>query len=203
MKPILLLFLKAPIPGLVKTRLAAKIGHDEACAVYRELVAKQIGSIPEDWEVQIHYTGCTHVSQMSDWINVPAYTYHEQTNGGLGERLSHAFQMAFNHKGEQPVFAIGGDCPYLRRNILNNAQSLLDQADIVLGPASDGGYYLIGMNKFYPDCFKDISWSTEHVYEQTLEKIHAMELDYGILETLEDVDDIQSLRRAQSLRFLG
>jgi hypothetical protein len=136
---------------------------------------------------------------MMSWMGPlrPYLRFVAQCAGGMGERLTEAFATEFK-LGSGGVLVIGGDCPALDRKILNAAADALKAADAVLGPALDGGYYLIGLKKPRPELFKGIDWSTPAVLDQTRAKIRAFNLRLAMLPILEDVDDSESLMRAVS-----
>ncbi len=116
-----------------------------------------------------------------------SFEVHLQKGQGLGQKISHAFQEAFQRSDQ--VVIIGTDCPYLTSNIINQTFTELDnQNDLVIGPAEDGGYYLLGSNHFYPDLFKNITWSTEKVFEQTMTIAHDLDLRTKKLQRLSDID---------------
>ena len=121
-----------------------------------------------------------------------------QASGGLGERMEQAFRQAFE-AGAKKVVIIGSDCPELTGEMLQRAFDQLDEADYVLGPAPDGGYYLLGMKELESSVFHDIEWSTETVRAQTLEKIQAAGKSYALLPVLSDVDTEEDWLAVQPL----
>ena len=199
MKPVVVLMLKAPRLGQVKTRLAAAIGEGAALEVYRRLAERQLAAVPPGWSVAIHFTPPEAESEMIDWLGSlrPDLRFVAQSEGTLGARLTSAFDAEFR-LGSGRVLVIGGDCPGLSGGILNSAASALEVSAIVLGPAIDGGYYLIGLKEPCPELFKGIDWSTAAVLAQTLARIRASNLEWATLPILEDVDDSESLIRAGS-----
>src|SRR5437868_3785397 len=110
--PTILLFLKSPREGEVKTRLARSVGFAEATRIYRRLVEHQIARIPPTWRIQIHFAPAADADQMRTWLG-PDHQYFPQVEGDLGERLSAAMQRHFATPASSPLIFVGGDCPYL------------------------------------------------------------------------------------------
>ena len=195
--PRLALFLKAPRLGAVKTRLAASLGPVKSLAIYRQMVERQICAMPPGWPVTIYYDPPEASEQMAEWLD-PLRTpleYAPQCSGNLGVRLAAAFATEFA-RTTGPVVALGGDCPGLDGFILESARSALESHDVALGPANDGGYYLIGLNRAFPTLFADIPWSTPQVLSHTWVRIGAANLTSTELPPLDDVDDVADWQRA-------
>ena len=193
--PTVLLFLKAPRVGKVKTRLAASIGPLAALGIYRALAEGQLQRLPAGWPAEIHFTPANALLDMRHWLGADR-SYQPQVNGNLGERLSSAVQQAFA-TGATSVLCIGADCPALKAKHLEQAaRALASGADIVFGPADDGGYYLVGLNRPENAIFKDIPWSTDNTLEASLQAANRLSLRVQILEPLHDVDTLEDLRRA-------
>lgn len=200
MTPTVALMLKAPVPGRVKTRLAADIGEEEACLAYRRLVEHQIGQIPVGWRIEVHVDPPDAGAVMQAWLGSrPVYV--PQPEGDLGVRLTAALNQGATAGtgpvGRFPLIFLGGDCPYLDEAALAEAAKSLESHEVVLGPAVDGGYVLIGMNKPHPELFQGIEWSTERVLGQTLERARRAGLSVALLPEREDVDDLASWNRAE------
>jgi uncharacterized protein len=195
MSPTVVLMLKAPVPGRVKTRLAAGVGADPACAIYRELVEHQMGHIPKDWRVEVHFDPPDAAPAMISWLGKDRL-YYPQCPGDLGVRLIHSLVMA-SPSERFPLIFLGGDCPYIDKSVLMEAVKALEAHDVVVGPARDGGYVLIGMKAPHPDMFREIDWSTDRVLTQTLERAKNLGLLLTQLPVLEDVDDLASWERAR------
>jgi len=185
MKNTLLIFIRNPVLGKVKTRLARSVGDEEALRIYLILLEKTreaaLGCNAERWLFYSDYLD-NHDPWSSD-----LFQKHIQHNGNLGERMEAAFQQAFN-AGAEKVLIIGSDCPELSGMGLQQAFELLDTADFVLGPVPDGGYYLIGMKVLEQSVFHDIGWSTETVRETTIKKIQYVGKTVALLPMLSDVD---------------
>lgn len=197
--PTLCLMLKAPRPGEVKTRLAASIGDAAAADVYRCLVEHQAAEVPRDWRIEVHFTPTEAEADMRDWLAplLPEQTtFHPQAEGDLGARLNTALAGAVT-RGANEIMFVGGDCPQLTTERLHAAASALHTADIVIIPAVDGGYVLIGLAGPHAFVFDDIAWSTPAVCEQTRRAIHAHGMSLQSFTSMEDVDDLPSLLRAR------
>jgi uncharacterized protein len=196
-----ILFAKAPRPGLVKTRLAVSVGEAQATKVYRDLVEDQLRRIPPDWAVEIRYTPDDAAGEVGSWLG-RLFRSRPQGPGELGERLARASGEAFL-LGAERVMLIGGDCPGLDRATFYEARSALVKADVTLGPTADGGYYLIGMRRHQPRLFTGIPWSTRDVLSETLKRAAAERLAVALLPEKEDVDDWESLQRTGWSRSVG
>ncbi len=196
-KPVVLAMLKAPRAGEVKTRLAREIGAQPAAAIYRRLVERQMAAIPREWTAEVHFAPAHAGGELQAWLGSRA-SYHPQFGDDLGERLIHAIAGAFA-RGARMLVVVGGDCPGLDDSTLRKAASALTTVDVVLGPAVDGGYYLIGLREPQPQLFRGITWSSSTVLPATLSRIEASGLSHATLALKEDVDDLASWRRAEPL----
>jgi len=190
----ILLFLKAPRRGHVKTRLAHTTGPERALKTYRALVERQWTQLPDHGQIEVHYTPNDADFEMRQWLG-DAHGYYPQSEGELGVRLEHSVECAFA-RGAKAVFCIGGDCPKLDQSHLEQAAAALEQCDVVFGPCEDGGYYLIGLNAPHPELFKDIPWSSRNTLDSSLKKAAELGLRVQLLETLYDIDEITELKRA-------
>jgi len=191
--PVVLAILKAPRPGYVKTRLGRQVGFDPATRIYRAMAERQLRSVPESFRIEVHYAPRGAAAEMRAWLGANHH-YCVQSGGDLGQRLARAFARAFCRGGKE-VIAIGADCPGLDGDCLTEAARRLKRSDVVLGPAADGGYYLIGLRRPAPQLFEGIAWSSENVLKQTLERVTACGLSCELLSVKEDIDDLESLRR--------
>lgn len=188
-----MVFLKAPRPNSVKSRLSPQLGDERTIDVYRGMVERQLRQIPTGWRVVIHFTPHDAGPEMRNWLGA-SYEYVPQSSGDLGTRLQNAFSAAFT-AGEAVVMAIGGDCPELDCTTLLEAAGRMVRADLVLGPAEDGGYYLIALRRSAPELFKDIPWSTPHVLSLTLARAKILNLSRELLAPKEDIDDLPGYER--------
>ena len=191
----IVIFLRAPLPGRVKTRLAASIGADNAAAVYRRLTDLTLAAVAmTDASVYLSYD--SPLPGLSD--RSPRFIYLHQHPGNLGERMLHALADAQAKHGR--VILIGSDCPEISGEILQDALRQLRSADVVIGPATDGGYYLIGISgPPDPRLFTDIPWSTERVFSLTRERCAQAGLHVALVPMLSDVDTLQDLLRYPAL----
>lgn len=184
------LMLKAPRPGFVKTRLARDIGFDEATRAYLQLVEHQMRSLPAEWDVHVACAPSDAAAEMREWLGSRP-NYFPQCDGDLGDRLAHAAQTI-----ARPLIFLGGDCPQLTTSRLEAAAAAMESSEIVIWPALDGGYCLLGINKFFPALFQGIAWGTETVFHETLARIPANVSVRQMSPSLEDVDDLPSWQRA-------
>ncbi len=188
MKNVLIVFIRNPELGKVKTRLARALGDAEALRIYKILLEKtRKAALATTAERHLYYTET--VPEQDGW-SASRFQKKLQTSGDLGARMEAAFQNAFA-KGAEKVLVIGSDCPELSGKLLNMAFEQLDSADFVLGPVPDGGYYLLGMRGMEASVFRDIAWSTETVRARTLEKIAALGKTCALLPTLTDIDEAE------------
>ena len=193
--PLVIIFLKAPRAGWVKTRLAAAVGPERALEMYRRLGARQWNAIPAEFAAEAHYAPHGAAEEIKLWLGRRTRV-RAQSGPGLGWRLERALAGAFA-RGHRPVLVIGGDCPALDAGTLRQAESLLATVDAVLGPARDGGFYLLGLRAPQPGLLEEgIEWGTERVLAQTRERLVRAGLSCALLPEMEDIDDEDSLRRA-------
>lgn len=187
-----IVFARAPRLGEVKTRLAAELGNETALEVYRELAEIAFSSVARaaaDRAV-VACTPDTALDQLRAWTaNSGGAELHcvPQGSGDLGERLTRAIDDAFHH-GATAVIVIGTDCPALTSAMLNGAFAVLDCADVVIGPAHDGGYYLIGLRAPHAELFAELPWSTPDVLAMTIEAARRGALRVSLLPPLADID---------------
>jgi uncharacterized protein len=192
MKKTLLIFAKNLIHGEVKTRLASTVGHDKAMTVYEQLIAHTIETtkhLPVDKTV--FYS--KRIELEDAWDN-KIYEKNIQTGNDLGDKMKNAFATVFGNRNKKLVI-IGTDCPDLNASVIMNAYVYLEDHDIVIGPASDGGYYLLGMKKLHPRLFEKIDWSTAKVLAQTLKICESSNLSTFLLPELSDIDDENDLKK--------
>jgi len=182
----LLILLKAPIKGTVKTRLAAETGPAMALDIYRQLLDRVVAAASSLQAVELHYTPAAEAQLVSPWLK-PGWSLHPQVDGNLGTRMHHAFSQAFQ-SGAQRVVMIGTDCPEVNLTDIRSAWAALARHELVLGPAMDGGYWLIGLNRPQPELFRAINWSTATVLTETLDRASQLGLSHHLLRTLSDVD---------------
>lgn len=185
----LLIFVKNPELGKVKTRLAKSIGDEEALQIYKYLL-KYTHDVSKSLEVSRTVFYSNFIDENDIW-EADQFSKHVQVPGDLGEKMKSAFNVAFENKLSERVVIIGSDCAELTRNDLVSAFEALELHDVVLGPAADGGYYLLGLKSFHPSLFDEINWSTSSVLNSTIEKAQKATLSIHLLRTLNDVDTIE------------
>lgn len=184
----LIVFVRAPQEGVVKTRLAASLGTSAALEIYRRLMTtlcNNLDALPPG-SVEFRHTPDDGGLLLSPWMR-RGWTRQPQGTGTLGERLERATVEAFS-SGVQRLVIIGSDCPELTASDIHSAWEALHSHDVVLGPAEDGGYWAIGLRAPTSEVFHDIPWSTASVMEKTLEQCRAQKLSTRTLRRLRDVD---------------
>ncbi len=182
----LIVFLKAPRPGTVKTRLAETIGAGPACAAYQQLIGTLLGRLQSLRAVELCYSPDDALAEVEPWLR-EGWVAAAQGDGDLGQRLESAFKRSFAG-GAERVVVIGSDCPAVTAEDVGRAWAALRMHDVVLGPASDGGYWLIGLRKVESSLFHDIPWSTEGVFAASMRRITRRGLSVHVLRQLTDVD---------------
>lgn len=184
---IVLVFLKAPVPGTVKTRLAMHIGGGRAAKLYRDWIGQVLDSM-QPLRGRAKIVGCFDgggIEAFHDWRE-HVDDWHPQSNGDLGRRLADAF--AYGHNLATRVLAIGTDCLEISAALCIDAFDMLDDFQVVLGPAVDGGYYLIGTNTDQPRLFDGIRWSCGHTLADQRRRCRELGLQLGELGELRDID---------------
>lgn len=196
----LVIFGKAPIPGQVKTRLCPPLTPDEAATLHGSFVLDMLErsktavaklKLPLD-----RYLACLPSSTLVFFKIMEerqSVNLVDQVGDDLGTRMQHTFETMFM-KGYQRVFIVGTDVPSLPLDHYTQALALLAENDLVLGPALDGGYYLIGLKHMVPDLFVGIPWSTDRVLAMTQEKATTLRLKTALLPPWRDIDTIEDLR---------
>ena len=190
-----IVFTRYPEPGKTKTRLTSELGAEGAANLQREMAKHAIGRVSElaktlPISVEVRYKG-GNLSLMRQWLG-SEILYREQEGADLGENMLTAFVEAFRN-GAERILLIGTDCPGISAPILEKAFRELERSDLVLGPAADGGYYLIGLKKAYPELFSNVPWGTKEVLERTLEIASLEGLSAGLVDRLHDVDRPEDL----------
>ncbi|MFT6844787.1 MAG: rSAM/selenodomain-associated transferase 1 [Flavobacteriales bacterium] len=198
MSNTLIVFAKTPEWGKVKTRLAATIGNDKALEAYHLLLKHTEAVIAESGiPLSVYFTS---KDDKQAYFSSKQIKKHIQIAGDLGDKMKHAFQEQFD-AGHNKVVVIGTDCYELKATHILQAFEELENHDVLLGPANDGGYYLLGCNKFVASLFENIPWSTDTVMQDTIAVIEEKSLTYTLLETLVDVDIEEELGNLKTLLF--
>lgn len=188
--PLLIIFIKNPKKGKVKTRLAKVIGDDKALNVYNELL-NHTHSITNSLSVSKNLYYSQRVDKNDIWSSAD-YAKKVQQGEELGSKMSNAFSDGFED-GKDPICIIGSDCFELSEEILLDAFEKLKDFDFVIGPAKDGGYYLLGMNEHSPALFKDKVYSTSEVFKEAINEIKYLNKSYFLLPKLSDIDTANDL----------
>ena len=194
MKPLVLVFCKNALLGTVKTRLAKSIGELKALEVYQQLLQKTARTLQaSDLEAAVWHTPSSQPDPL--WLEVTSNCFR-QVSGDLGQRMQAGFEWAFG-QGYGPVVGIGTDLWDLEATDLEQAFELLQNKEVVIGPAADGGYYLIGMQKMQTQLFQNKAWSTPELLEQTLADIAPEKR--ALLSQKNDIDTAADLQKHPDL----
>jgi len=201
---VLVQFAKWPIKGRVKTRLAKSAGEAKALSVHIELteyVAHQlVDSKLGDVQLWLDRQGDLQAAGLGGIERLVAdksVRCHTQDGKDLGERMAHALRVGLQRFSR--VVIVGSDCPAITSGYLNEAIDRLDRHDVVLGPAEDGGYVLIGCSRWQEGLLDDIEWGQESVLRQTLSNAESLKLDVSLLPVSWDVDTVEDYQRWQLL----
>ncbi|MGI9553735.1 MAG: TIGR04282 family arsenosugar biosynthesis glycosyltransferase [Thermodesulfobacteriota bacterium] len=192
----LIIFIKYPEPGQVKTRIGRIIGIDKAADLYSSLANHVVSKLTDtnSYKISVFFTPEEKEEKIKNWFNNKGIYYFSQLGVSLGERISNAFDESFLN-GFKNTIIIGSDCIEIDEKIITGAFNHLNNgSDCVIGPTYDGGYYLIGLkSRNYPHIFEDIEWSSDSVFDETVKKVNYLNLKSIILERLNDVDDIDDV----------
>jgi uncharacterized protein len=191
----IIIFTRYPEPGRTKTRLIPALGAVGAADLHRQMTEHLLATVKKLESaravgVQVCYDGGGK-ELMEQWLG-PGILFQPQGSGDLGARLERAFAGAFQ-AGFEGVSIVGADCPGITTQTLQSALAALREYDCVLGPARDGGYYLIGLRRPVPQLFQGVPWGTEKVFEHTLRVADELGLRHTLLEPLDDVDRPEDL----------
>ncbi|MEB3310653.1 MAG: TIGR04282 family arsenosugar biosynthesis glycosyltransferase [Snowella sp.] len=210
----LILFTRYPVPGQTKTRLIPLLGTEGAAQLQRQMTEFTLVNLYPLWqsanvEIFVYYSGgdrdlirawldpviepLNHpLTRLNGELTSNHLRYQEQETGDLGQRMQGAFADAFR-AGIERVVIIGTDCPGLTPALIQEALTALNNDEVVLGPAKDGGYYLIGLNRPLPMLFQNIPWGSDRVFAQTQAILEQHHLTYYVLKTLTDIDRPEDL----------
>jgi len=183
-----LFFARAPRPGQVKTRLAADVGSDVALEIYRALGSRVVDQIAGVSSITVWYEPADAEEEMRAWLG--DLRFEVQPDGDLGARLTRAFAA---HPSE-PAIAVGADAPDVDAAAIESAGNALRATEVVLGPANDGGYYLIGLARPLPKLFQALPWGTDEVLDATRAACDKMRITPALLPVLRDVDRLSDLK---------
>jgi rSAM/selenodomain-associated transferase 1 len=186
----LIIFVKNPVPGKVKTRLAKTIGEHEAAAIYIQLL-QHTNKITSTFDADKFIYYADFVNDNDLWNN-NTYKKLLQVEGDLGHKMLDAFENSFL-AGYKKVVIIGSDSIEIEKHHIQQAFEMLDNSDVVIGPAQDGGYYLLGLKQFHTFLFLNKSWSSSKLMQETLDDIEKHRLSYHLLPVLSDIDEEKDL----------
>lgn len=179
----LIIFVRRPELGKVKTRIAKEVGDELALQVYCELLRHTREVVQQvDTQRLLYYT---HVVHDDEWSS-DHFVKRTQTEGDLGHKMKSAFTDALQESDRAVI--IGSDCAQLSPAIIEASYKALDDHDIVIGPSMDGGYYLLGMKRVHDFLFDDMTWSTDSVCSTTISRAEQHGLSYHRLTELSDID---------------
>lgn len=185
---LVMVFAKAPVCGMVKTRLVPALGEEGAARLHRRLLQHTLDTVTNIANVDCRLYGLTasEDTELDRLATRFGLALHEQRGGDLGERMANAFVDALENY--QRAIIVGTDCPALSRAHYRQVIAALDDHDAAIVPAFDGGYVLMGLRRYSPRLFAGIDWSTDRVFQQTQERMHAEGLRCRALPALPDID---------------
>ena len=190
-----MLFVKCPEPGLVKTRLATQLSDEFVANLYSCFIKDILNTLDNaelSHRIHVHHPEGNADCPELEYTQRPLY---EQVGRDLGERMRRAFLDAFRHEYKS-VIIIGSDLPDIPVEYIREGFRALQVKDCVIGPASDGGYYLLGFNvdTFVPEVFEDIPWSTDEVFNKTISILQSKSCNIHLLPELQDIDTLNDLK---------
>jgi rSAM/selenodomain-associated transferase 1 len=192
---VLIVFVKEPRPGEAKTRLVPVLGKVRAAQLYRALAEEEMrrtAPVCGEYGRLFFFTPADARPALERWI--PGEVLLLQEGPDLGARMTNAFETAFR-RGARRAAIIGTDVPWVSRALVNDALLALDDHEVVVGPARDGGYYLLALDRPRPGLFEGIAWSTPSVLSATAERAAMLGLRLSMLEPLSDIDTLADIRR--------
>ena len=193
-KSALIVFAKVPEAGKVKTRLTTLLSPEWAARLYESFLLDALDLYCSlNIDVRLYFS--SPVEKIPERFRLESLSLHEQKGPGLGERMATAFVETFI-AGYERAIIIGTDHPTLPVSFIEQAFELLkDPHHVVIGPSDDGGYYLLGMSEFYSALFKDMTYSHDQVFSQTMERAANTDASLHVLPAWYDVDDPNALKR--------
>ena len=191
MRDALLVFVKLPVSGQVKTRLQPELSPELAAGLYRAMVDDVFIALerPGQWDLVTFFSPLEQEHAFREWLP-SSVTLVPQSGTDLGERIADAFEWS-HAQGHSRTIIVGTDMPTLGSGVLSDAFEALEDAEVVLGPSTDGGYYLVGLKEPRPELFKNVEWSTPEVLEQTIARIDDAGTRYHLLPEKTDIDTWQ------------
>ena len=197
----LILFARYPESGRVKTRLIPSLGAEGAAALHRRLVLRTLRTASAacrvaNADLEIYFDGGSEKA-MQHWLG-DGWRYRPQGDGDLGQRMARAFENSFQ-EGSTATVVIGSDCPALIADLVIAAFGHLSSNRAILGPANDGGYYLVGLSRAVPELFRSIAWGTETVLAESLQVLKHIGIKSALLNPLDDLDRPEDLSTWQRI----
>jgi rSAM/selenodomain-associated transferase 1 len=197
-KQLLMVFTKNPELGNCKTRLASTIGNEAALKVYEQLLDYTVAfSSKANAEKYVYYS--KNIQNNDRW-DESIFEKKTQAEGNLGVKMATAFKENFD-QGFEKIIIIGSDCAEIDESDIKNAFQALDESEVVIGPAIDGGYYLLGMRTFIPSLFQDKSWSTPDLINETISTLKKQQISFSLLKEKSDIDYEEDLERENYVTF--
>jgi len=194
-KTALIIFTRNPEVGKCKTRLAKTVGDQAALDIYNYLL-QHTATVAKKVDVDRYVFYSENINPNDIW-DIAHFSKKLQTGSDLGERMHNAFQELLD-SGYQKVIIIGSDLLDLNEGIIDQAIQKLEHHDVVIGPAEDGGYYLLGMKTLHPEIFKNKAWGTKTVRQDTLEDLQNSNV--YLLATLNDIDTFEDMKHYEELK---
>lgn len=199
---VLIVFLRNPVEGRVKSRLAASVGEQKALSVYRQL-NEHTRQVALECNADTHVFYSDFVDHDDQWLQSD-FGKHQQEGDDSGTRMLNALIMA-DEMGYSKKVIIGSDCPEITTEIINDAFQKLDEYDVVIGPAMGGDYYLVGVEEIYTELFKEIDWDSKNVFDQTIRVLQnngVIWYETPILSDVEVEEDLPKMRKISSRSLL-
>lgn len=194
----IIIFQKNLIPGKVKTRLAATVGNQQAMEIYRELVTFTLKQASDVTDADVWLFFSESIEEVEEKFQQHITAKMVQEGSDLGKRMHQAFETIFGMAYKKAIL-IGTDCPEISPEILGAALDSLQNNEAVIGPALDGGYYLVGLKSTQPHLFEHMPWSTENVFPMTLQKLNQLKIAHFLLPALSDIDTEEDWLNFKSL----
>jgi rSAM/selenodomain-associated transferase 1 len=195
---LLMVFTKNPELGKCKTRLASTLGDEAALKVYEQLLDYTVDFASKvEAKKYVYYS--KNIPSNDRWSE-SIFEKKVQTEGNLGVKMATAFKENFD-KGFEKIIIIGSDCAEIDESDIENAFQALDESEVVIGPAIDGGYYLLGMRTFIPSLFQDKSWSTPDLINETISTLKRQQISFSLLKEKSDIDFEEDLERENYVTF--
>lgn len=190
----LLVFVKYPAPGKVKTRLGRQLGEDRSCRLYTVFVEWTLQRLARlrHMDCTIFFSPAEEADRFPAWLG-GHYRYLAQPEGDLGARLRFGFETLLPTYSR--VIAIGTDSPDLPLHYIEEADISLQNHPLCIGPSEDGGYYLIGMTQLYPPLFENIPWSTDSVFAETIHRARQENIPFKQLPSWYDIDTVEDIKK--------